>query len=153
MRFGHGDRVFTADEFFSHSSADDASELVRLCVRNERLPAEGIGPGWISVAPDLVVEIRSPTETFVELEDKLRDYETAGTTLLWIIDPVARTVTVRSTKGIERMLTLSDTLDVQVASPLTLRNPPERTFLDQPIILLGMLHHQIRQLVLSHSSQ
>jgi Uma2 family endonuclease len=122
-------------------------------VQNERLPAEGIGPGWISVAPDLVVEIRSPTETFVELEDKLRDYETAGTTLLWIIDPVARTVTVRSTKGIERMLTLSDTLDVQVASPLTLRNPPERTFLDQPIILLGMLHHQIRQLVLSHSSQ
>jgi Uma2 family endonuclease len=168
MRFGHGDRVFTADEFFAHSSADDASELVRgkvrmmtpaggahgvvsaavfrapdrfvednrfgqcftdntgfalpgiphtvrssdaAFVRNERLPAEGIGPGWISVAPDFVVEIRSPTETLVELEEELRDYEPAGTTLLWIIDPIARTVTVRSTKGIERMLTLSDTLD------------------------------------------
>ena len=41
-------------------------------VRAERLPTAGIGAGWISVAPDLVVEIVSPNETRAEVEEKLR---------------------------------------------------------------------------------
>src|SRR3954470_5269899 len=38
-----------------------------------RLPPGGIGPGWMTATPDLVVEVLSPNETATELEDKLAD--------------------------------------------------------------------------------
>jgi Uma2 family endonuclease len=80
-------------------------------VRASRLPAQGIGSGWLSVAPDLVVEILSPNEAAAELEDNLRDYRAAGTELLWIVDPVARVVNVRSAHAPERWLSEVETLD------------------------------------------
>ncbi|MGH7620125.1 MAG: Uma2 family endonuclease, partial [Gemmatimonadaceae bacterium] len=54
-------------------------------VRADRLPASGIGTGWMDVAPDLVVEIISPNETTADLESKLSDYRSAGTVLVWVI--------------------------------------------------------------------
>lgn len=80
-------------------------------VRAGRLPAAGIGPGWVPVAPDLVVEVLSPTETAVELEDKLRDYRSAGTQLVWVVDPAKREVAVRAVDMPERRLSQTDTLD------------------------------------------
>lgn len=80
-------------------------------VRAERLPDQGIGPGWVNVAPDLIVEVLSPTETASELEEKLRDYRAAGTRLAWIVDPVARVVSVRSASAAEFWLAESETLD------------------------------------------
>jgi len=65
-------------------------------VRASKLQPGGIGPGWISVAPDLVVEIRSPNETQSEVDAKLRDYFVSGTQLIWIVDPIARVVEART---------------------------------------------------------
>jgi Uma2 family endonuclease len=79
-------------------------------VRADRLPAAGIGSGWMTVAPDLVVEIVSPNETDSELEEKLRDYRVAGTMLAWVIDPIAGTVSVQSSSAPEVLLSESDTL-------------------------------------------
>jgi Uma2 family endonuclease len=80
-------------------------------VRAERLPDQGIGPGWMNVAPDLVVEVLSPTETASELEEKLRDYRAAGTRLAWVADPTARIVSVRPTSAPESWVTEAETLD------------------------------------------
>ena len=44
----------------------------------------------MNMAPDVVVEVLSPTETASELEEKLRDYRAAETRLAWIVDPTAR---------------------------------------------------------------
>lgn len=63
-------------------------------VRADRIPTEGIGAGWMSVAPDLVVEILSPSESSSMLDDKCRDYRAAGTRLIWVVDPVRRGVEV-----------------------------------------------------------
>jgi len=68
-------------------------------VSGERLPAEGIGPGWVRATPDLIVEVLSPSESVAELEAKLDDYRTAGTRRAWIIDPTHRTVTIRDLAG------------------------------------------------------
>jgi Uma2 family endonuclease len=76
-----------------------------------RLPKEGIGPGWIPLAPDLVVKILSPGETPAELEDKLADYRTSGTQLIWIVDPRGRTVSVQAVGEAERQLAESEILD------------------------------------------
>lgn len=63
-------------------------------VRAERLPLEGIGPGFLRVAPDLAIEVVSPSETRARLREKLDDYRASHTPLVWLIDPRTRTVTV-----------------------------------------------------------
>ena len=65
-------------------------------VRRERLPANGVGAGFLEMAPDLAVEVLSPNESREDIAAKLADYRVAGTPLVWVIDPAARTVTVIS---------------------------------------------------------
>lgn len=80
-------------------------------VRAERLSLESIGPGWVPVAPDLVVEVLSPSETPAILDEKWRDYRAAGTTLMWVIDPTERIVTVRESGAPDRRLATTDALN------------------------------------------
>ena len=63
-------------------------------VRRERLPSNGVGPGFLEIAPDLAVEVLSPSESRADVAAKLADYRVAGTPLVWVIDPADRTVTV-----------------------------------------------------------
>ena len=63
-------------------------------VRMDRLPADGIEPGFMRVPPDLAVEIISPSETRARLGEKLDDYRAVAIPLVWLIDPRKRTVTV-----------------------------------------------------------
>jgi len=79
-------------------------------VRAERLSPESIGTGWVPVAPDLVVEVLSPSESVATLDEKWRDYRAAGTTLMWVIDPTERTVTVREAGAPDRRLMAGDTM-------------------------------------------
>jgi Uma2 family endonuclease len=76
-----------------------------------RLPRNSIGSRWVKVAPDLVVEVLSPSETTAELDAKWRDYRAAGTTVMWVIDPTERVVTVRETGAPGRRLSAGDVLD------------------------------------------
>ena len=80
-------------------------------VRANRLPAEGIGPGFLIVAPDLAVEVLSPSESASELEEKLDDYRACGTPLIWVVDPVRRTVMIVASDAPVRWLREGDMLD------------------------------------------
>ena len=54
----------------------------------ERIPemgAETKGPG--EVVPDLIVEIRSPSDSLTQLQQKLEMWITRGARLAWLIDP------------------------------------------------------------------
>lgn len=53
-----------------------------------------IGPQVIEGAPDLVIEVLSPTNTRQELQGKLDDYRTIGVREAWVVSPEARTVEV-----------------------------------------------------------
>ncbi len=78
-------------------------------VRWENLPAKygQIPP----IAPDLAVEVLSPSNTPREMERKLHDYFNAGTSLVWYFDLKARTVTVYTAPDKFTVLGESDTLD------------------------------------------
>jgi Uma2 family endonuclease len=80
-------------------------------VRADRLPAGGVGPGLLRLAPDLAVEVLSPSETASALEEKLHDYTVAGTPLVWVVDPVRRTVMVVAESAPVKWLREGDTLD------------------------------------------
>ncbi len=63
-------------------------------VAKDRLPAEPPPEGYVPIAHDLAVEVVSPSNRWTEVAAKVRDYLDAGTRLVWIVDPPARTVTV-----------------------------------------------------------
>ena len=82
-------------------------------VRANRLPPDGVTGGFLQLAPDLGVEVLSPSESDADLSEKLADYRVAGTPLVWVIDPARRTVTVISTHestilGVDQTLTGGD---------------------------------------------
>lgn len=64
-------------------------------VPNGRLPDEKIPKGFITVHPDLVVEVVSPHDEAEELEKKIADYFKAGVKLIWILYPETRNAIVR----------------------------------------------------------
>lgn len=64
-------------------------------VSAERIPPEGEPEtGYWAIAPDLVVEIVSPSESRADLEEKVADYLRAGTRLVWALHARTRTATV-----------------------------------------------------------
>jgi Uma2 family endonuclease len=80
-------------------------------VRAERLPAGGFKPGLFQGAPDLAIEVLSPGETASELQEKLDDYRVSGTPLVWVVDPIRRTVTVVASDAPSRSLREDERLD------------------------------------------
>ena len=82
-------------------------------VRAGRLPAVGVPArsGFSTLAPDLAVEVLSPSETASELDEKLADYRTAGTPLVWVVDPVKRRVSIFAADAPVRSLREGDVLD------------------------------------------
>jgi Uma2 family endonuclease len=80
-------------------------------VHRDQLPKEGVGLGWLNVAPDLVVEVLSPSERASAVEEKIADYLRAGTRLMWVIDPDTRQVSIYSSSGPARWLSEGDTID------------------------------------------
>ena len=79
-------------------------------VRADRLPSQGFGPGLFKHAPDLAVEVLSPSETVSQLQEKLDDFLSSGTTLIWVVDPRRRTVRIVSTNAAEQLLREGETL-------------------------------------------
>jgi Uma2 family endonuclease len=64
----------------------------------------------IPVAPDIAVEIVSPSESAYELNRKVRAYLDAGTAEVWVIYPVDQHMYVH-TRTSARLLTLTERLD------------------------------------------
>lgn len=61
----------------------------------ENLPEGEIPAGaYWSVAPGLIVEVLSPTNTKPEIDRKLGEFFAAGCKLAWVVDPPTRTVKV-----------------------------------------------------------
>jgi Uma2 family endonuclease len=72
-----------------HVRKPDASFVSR-----ERMPAGEIGEGYCLIAPDLIVEVVSPNDNAIELEQKLREYHEIGVPLVWVIYPETRSARV-----------------------------------------------------------
>lgn len=92
-----------------------------------RFPEGHLPEGFLAGAPDLAVEVLSPTDNPVEVQQKVRDYLEAGGRLVWIVAPRARTVTVYRANGSAQLLREHDTLDGEDVIP-SLRIPLSEIF-------------------------
>jgi Uma2 family endonuclease len=80
-------------------------------IRGGRLPADRNRRGFFRVVPDLVVEVRSRGDTRAELMAKGMMWLDAGAELVWLIDPIAETVTELGRAGVPRELGRDHILD------------------------------------------
>ena len=86
-------------------------------VSNARLPEGRLPEGFLRGAPDLAVEVLSPSDNPVDLQQKVRDYFEAGARLVWVIAPAARAATVYRADGSARLLREGDHLDGEDVLP------------------------------------
>jgi Uma2 family endonuclease len=71
------------------------------------IPSEPI----LGLAPDLAVEVLSPSNTKQEMDLKVREYFLSGTRLVWLVDPRKRCVRVYTAPDQPRLVKEDQTLD------------------------------------------
>lgn len=116
--------------FYPHEGAA-ASEVMIYCfkqpnhgrkpdvvfLRNSQFSDNRIPNGEIRVAPTLVVEVLSPTNSGIEVEDKLREYLDARIPLVWIVTPEPRTIRVYRSDGTTRLFRGQDVIENESLLP------------------------------------
>lgn len=81
-------------------------------VAAERLPPDNPdAPAFPHLAPDLAVEVISPSETATSIAERVSDYVQAGTRLLWLVYPERQEVQEFYQGQFFHIYRLGDTLD------------------------------------------
>ena len=75
----------------------------------ERMPTPP-RTGYAEIAPDLVIEVLSPSDVFPQILRKVQQYLRAGTREVWLVDPEDRSVTVCRTGQDQVILSNGETL-------------------------------------------
>jgi Uma2 family endonuclease len=88
-----------------------------LFISHAQLAKRNLDEPYLDVAPELIVEIRSPSNTRAEIEEKLGEYFAIGVKLVWLADPATRTVSVYRSLTDVRHLTASDELSGEDVLP------------------------------------
>ena len=63
-------------------------------VSYDRLAQGELPPGYIQMAPDLAVEVTSPSDSARDVQEKADAWLAAGTSEVWVVSPQHRTVTM-----------------------------------------------------------
>jgi Uma2 family endonuclease len=82
-----------------------------------RLPGGRIPEGDIFVVPDLVVEVLSPGNGGIELEEKLDEYLDAEAPMVWIVNPSSRTIRVYRRDGTTHLFRSGDVIENEPLLP------------------------------------
>jgi Uma2 family endonuclease len=77
----------------------------------QKQPIPGDDPPSFTGAPNLAVEVVSPTNTAQEIEDNLQDYFQAGVELVWVVYPRHRRIYVYESRIKVSVLQETDELD------------------------------------------
>jgi Uma2 family endonuclease len=91
------DRVITPDVCF---------------IATKSLPIRRSREGYLETIPELVVEIRSKNDSLAYVRRKAEHYLKAGVEIVWIVDPVAKTVTAYTSQGEPVVKSEADTLEL-----------------------------------------
>ncbi|MEO8435808.1 MAG: Uma2 family endonuclease [Pyrinomonadaceae bacterium] len=80
-------------------------------LRRERIEAAGDVKGYWRGAPDLAVEVLSPSDRVTAVEEKVQKWLEAGTRMVWVVSPKLHTITVYRSLSDIVLLTEKDSLD------------------------------------------
>lgn len=85
-------------------------------IRAERVPNAPLR-GYPEFAPDLAVEVLSPTDRAGKVLEKIGDWIEAGSQLVWVIDPERRLARVYRSDGSVTELQADDTIEGEDVLP------------------------------------
>ena len=80
-------------------------------IAQSRVPQGSAAEKFVEFAPDLAVEVLSPSDTATEITRKVENYLSAGVRLVWIVDPGTQRVTVYRSLQDVKLLTPDQELD------------------------------------------
>ena len=104
--------MFAAETgFFLRRNPDTVRAPDAAFIAQERLPAPEQLRGYVEVAPDLVVEVVSPSDRAREVQDKVAEWLNAGVRLVWVIYPATRSAVAYRSMTEATRLSEDDTLD------------------------------------------
>lgn len=104
--------VYTAETGFILRRDPDSVLVPDLAyVTADRLPPLDDQVGFLALAPDLAIEIISPSETARRVAAKVAAYLDAGCRLVWVVEPRQRTVTAWTPDRQSRVFRADETLD------------------------------------------
>jgi Uma2 family endonuclease len=91
----HPDRVRGADVVF---------------ISHEQYARRDRTRGFLDVAPELVVEVLSPENAHIDMQQKVEEYLKVGVRLVMVVDPDSRTITAQRTGGVIDRYAMGDVL-------------------------------------------
>lgn len=112
----HGGRVDVELGFLLARDPDvlRAPDVSYTCAeRAKAARADAFFPG----APDLAIEVISPSDNAAEMARKVRQYFHAGAQELWLVDPAQQQVHVLAAEGPDRVLGVTDMLTAAALLP------------------------------------
>ena len=86
-------------------------------VAKEKIPATGEPQKFWDFAPDLAIEVVSPTDFYQDVTEKIEDYFSAGVQQVWIINPETEKLTVYFSPVEAKIYTKTDSLNCKEILP------------------------------------
>ncbi|MCL1467381.1 Uma2 family endonuclease [Argonema galeatum] len=104
--------MFDSSTAFKMKSGNKRSPDISFMAKERLQGLDDLPDGFLEGAPDLAVEILSPSNTVEEIHNKLVEYFENGARLVWVIHPKEQYVLVyRSAQSPDRLLKSTDSLD------------------------------------------
>ncbi len=119
---------FVEQNQLGHTLSNDTSILIRrdpdtvrgpdICfIGYDRLPPGPIPEGVIQAIPQLVAEVRSPSNTWTDIFGKIGDYLKRGVTAVLVLDPDGMTASVYRGSNGQEVFHAGDTLELPDVLP------------------------------------
>jgi Uma2 family endonuclease len=71
---------------YTHRNPDTIRAVDVAFISNKRMSQANYS-GFLDVAPELIVEIMSPSDRWTDIQEKLVEYFNIGVALVWLVDP------------------------------------------------------------------
>lgn len=105
-------------EFKLRPGESDHVRMPRVCiVRKSRLPNGKLPETCFEFAPDLAVEVLSPTDLAYDVFAKVQEYLDAGTKIVWLARPQNKRITVFLPDGTETSFGPNDEITAEEVLP------------------------------------
>ena len=110
-------RLVTADPGFTLARNPDTVRAPDVAYISRERWSAPLPDGFAEFAPDLAIEVRSPSDRTGAVVSKVGDWLTADTSLVWVIDPAHEQVMVYRADGSVATLGVGDALDGETLLP------------------------------------
>jgi len=110
-------RLATADPGFTLARRPDTVRAPDIAYVSRERHAAPMPDGFPEFAPDLAVEVRSPSDRAGAVVAKVGDWLSAGTAMVWVVDPPRQSVVVYCADGSVTVLGISDALNGEDVLP------------------------------------